>query len=234
MWRCRQCGRSKVRSEEHAAEPCSQCGSENFDPVPIIGEEVEDLDAAPGRGPTIDDTRFGRMAFFSGWMSQNQVDECLARQREAAEKQETVPAFGEVAMGLGFLDEPQVSALLRVQHMHRPLDQEAAFGILAVRRGIITQQQLDDCLAEQRRLLWQGEDPPALGVLLSERGLLSTQQVRAIIEEQAGRGQGLLTELDAEKAAIEADTAESRRVWFWVMVAALAALAVLVGVLAVM
>jgi Zn finger protein HypA/HybF involved in hydrogenase expression len=196
LCRCGACGKSEVRAEWNAETKCPACGSSQFVPAPVVGEEAE---AAPGPGPGIEDGRLGFMAYFAGWMTREQVQRCLAGQRETARVGGRPQRFGEVAVALSFLTEAKVNALLRIQSIHRPVHHDRTFGAIAVRSGFVTQEQLDDVLAEQQRLLRENDAAPNLGLMLAEKKLLTSQQVKAIMALQAKHGQGLLTELDLRK-----------------------------------
>ncbi|MBI2930996.1 MAG: protein kinase, partial [Planctomycetes bacterium] len=58
-------------------------------------------------------------------------------------------------------------------------------GQLLLERGLISPQELDEALAEQRRCILQGRDPvPRLGEILVTRGCLTEQQVAEALESQ--------------------------------------------------
>ncbi|MBI3271257.1 MAG: hypothetical protein HYZ53_19805 [Planctomycetes bacterium] len=55
---------------------------------------------------------------------------------------------------------------------------------LAVRRGLLTREQVDDCLREQRRLKSVGQPPRALGVLLLNRKYLTDENLAQLFDAQ--------------------------------------------------
>ena len=204
LCRCGACGKTEVRASCADEDICPKCGSKDFAPVPIVGEGADPALAEAGPGPAIQDGRIGRMAYFAEWMTRQQVDACLKLQEEAVRRGEPKPRFGEVAVREGYLSELDLNALLRIQSIQQPSTDERAFGAVAVRISIISQDQLDDCLAEQKRLLRENNRAPTLGLLMSDKGLLTDKQVKAILEFQARSGGGLLSELEAARAAAAA------------------------------
>ena len=199
LCRCGACGKSAVQAEWGVEDVCPNCGASDFSPVPIVGEEADPALSEESPGPGLDDGRMGKLAFFAGWLNRSQVRDVLRRQEEAAaESGERVP-FGEVAVSAGVLTEPQVQALLRIQSLHGSAEGDRNFGTIAIRKGFIAQEHLDDCLDEQGRLLREGREAPPLGLLMAEKELLTDAQVKAILTFQAKYGQGLLTDLEAAR-----------------------------------
>ena len=201
LCRCAACGKSSAVPSWSAEDVCPHCESSEFMPVTIVGVGAAEESAGQDGGPSIEDGRLGRMAYFAGWMTSDQVRDCLRRQEEELERGQPRPRFGEVATEAGLLTEPQIAALLRMQGLHQPLEHDRTFGAVAVRQRFITQEQLDECLDEQRRLLREGRETPALGVMMSEKKMVSDARVKAILSLQARHGQGLLAHLEAARAA---------------------------------
>ena len=69
-----------------------------------------------------------------------------------------------------------MEGLLHIQGLYRSPNQDLAFGRIAVSRGFIKQEDLDDCLEEQKRLLQTGRQTPFLGNLLRECGVTDRLQ----------------------------------------------------------
>jgi hypothetical protein len=185
MCLCRACGRAVVRDSASLGDPCADCGSEEVEAVPYAGHKAHKALSRNYEGPSIEDSRLGRIAYFAGWMTLDQVRRCLEVQRKTVQWGGAPPRFGEVAVYEGILTQEQVNALLRIQAVHRSPKGDRAFGSQAVRRGWITQQQLDECLADQERLLREKRDAPSLGLLLIEKGLLTEGQVKTILRAQS-------------------------------------------------
>jgi hypothetical protein len=58
---------------------------------------------------------------------------------------------------------------------------ELLFGEMAVRAGLVTQAQVDECLEIQRKYRETGQDTPRLGEILAGKNYLYIDQVRAIL-----------------------------------------------------
>jgi hypothetical protein len=61
------------------------------------------------------------------------------------------------------------------------------FGAIAVWAGLVTQQQLEDALAEQEAARTRGEDAPRIGAMLVAGGVLTDEQVSRILRVQLQR-----------------------------------------------
>jgi len=196
LCRCEQCNHAEMRAAWAPGDKCPSCGSAKFSPVPFVDDASL---AEDGGGPTIADGRVGRLAYFAGWLSLAQIQDCLQRQQEALRQGKPNSRFGEIAVEAGHLTRDHLESLLRVQSLRHVGASERAFGALAVRNGFASRQQLDECLAEQMRLLLDGHAAPPLGIMMQDKGILNVKQVKAILTHQARAGQGLLHELEASR-----------------------------------
>gem|GEM_PF-1876557 len=96
---------------------------------------------------------------------------------------------------------------------------ELLFGRLALAGRLVTEEQIADCLELQRRYEEQGGPVPRLGELLAMKGYMTADQVKAVLEGQHSRREGLfgeialrwrlLTAQDLE-AALETQRAQDR------------------------
>ena len=197
---CRPCGKAVVQAEWRVGDVCPHCGASDFSPVPVAGAEADPSLADEPPGPGLEDGRLGKMAFFAGWLSRSQIRDILRLQEEGTAESGQRRPFGEVAVAASLLSEPQVQALLRMQHLEVSSEPDRTFGTIALRKGFITQEQLDECLDEQRRMLRAEQEAPPLGLLMAEKGLLTDAQVKAILAFQAKYGQGLLSDLESARA----------------------------------
>ncbi|GEM_PF-1708283 len=73
--------------------------------------------------------------------------------------------------------------------------QNVLFGKLAVSTRFITEDQLEECLQEQRRIEGSGEQPPRLGEILEQKGYLTKQQIRSVLETMASMQRRLFGEI---------------------------------------
>lgn len=186
---CSKCGNSLEVDEWKSEYPCPVCGA-NALKAPDPEEPASYRVASRRYGPAVEDGRLGWMAVMAGWMTRNQVDACLERQKWRARKTNNAPMFGEVALDKGFLTEEQVRALLRIQVIRQPAKFERTFGAVAVEMGYASQEDVDKCLRHQIHLLEQQREAPLLGLIMIEKRVLTPAQVKEILDEQAGKGQG--------------------------------------------
>ncbi|HRU07661.1 MAG TPA: hypothetical protein P5137_18010, partial [Candidatus Brocadiia bacterium] len=154
VYRCSSCGKLEVRLTPRPDNRCPECGATGLREINSIEQAPPYSPAERERGPSIEDHRLGRLAYFAGWMSFEQISQCLLKQKEAIQRQEPPPRFGEAAVEAGFLSNEQVEAGLRIQTAHNgPQVYDLAFGAIAVRNGYITREQLDTCLVIQKGML---------------------------------------------------------------------------------
>ena len=81
---------------------------------------------------------------------------------------------------------------------------ELLFGRLALAEKLVTDEQLTECLGLQLRYGEYGGKVPLLGELLTMKGYLSAEQVRAILEGQRSRRDGLFGEIAMRWRLIDA------------------------------
>jgi hypothetical protein len=134
--------------------------------------------------PADEDLLFGKLAISEGYCTQAQIDECIRIQSYA--KSNT--ALGELLLFKGHITTPQHAKILELQAQNlQALDPRARkrkeallFGKVATREGLLTEDDLNDCLREQAR---EGETR-SLGELMVARGYLSVGQVRELLAKQ--------------------------------------------------
>ncbi|MCC6740831.1 MAG: serine/threonine protein kinase [Planctomycetia bacterium] len=69
--------------------------------------------------------------------------------------------------------------------MAGPAIRNLLFGKLAVSTRFITEEQLQECLSEQKELESQGEPIPKLGEMLERKGYLTRSQIQIVLESMA-------------------------------------------------
>jgi hypothetical protein len=137
------------------------------------------------------DLLFGVIAVKNSVISREQLDDAIRHQWDKAGGG-IGPTLGEVCQKLGYLSEEEVNAVLWAQAKSEALLEDALCGQIAIRNGILTQEQLDSALDEQKR-----RGPGArLGHILIERGDLSLQAVHAILTSQKRMKAGPSAELE--------------------------------------
>ncbi len=132
--------------------------------------------------PSAEDLVLGRLAVEKGLVPAETVERCLAAREEGAAE----PPFSEALAAEARLDGEQRAELdaLAVQAKkvatRRILREDQKFGELAVARGLLKREALEEALASQRSLLERGLKK-RLGALLVGRGDLTPAQVRDVL-----------------------------------------------------
>jgi hypothetical protein len=98
---------------------------------------------------------------------------------------------GELLLFKGYISSPQHSQILDIQNQNlqsRAVSAEAQkeaglFGKLAVREGLLSEDEVNECLREQAK---EGEQR-SLGEIMVDRGYLTETQVRTLLGKQQKR-----------------------------------------------
>ena len=137
--------------------------------------------------PSDNDLLFGKIALSRGFCTPDQIDECVAIQASRADG----TPLGRLLVDEGHLSEQQHSEILAVQRENMkaidPQQQKqkeaTLFGKLAVREGLITEAEANECLRAQAA---QGETR-SLGEIMVSRGCLTADQVKDLLAKQQKR-----------------------------------------------
>ncbi|MBI5366726.1 MAG: hypothetical protein HZA54_06795, partial [Planctomycetes bacterium] len=138
--------------------------------------------------PAPQDILFGSLSVREGYVTQEEVDECIR-----AQDKERKP-LGETMLTLGYISRLQLELLIKLQEQNlASMDlltqqrmEDVLFGRLALREGVSTAEEVDACVKLQA--LWEREGRVVrLGQLMCERGYLSPGQVGRILELQKKR-----------------------------------------------
>jgi hypothetical protein len=78
------------------------------------------------------------------------------------------------------------------------LKEDLLFGKIALRKGLVTQQQLDECLKVQD----SSEGPRLIGMILLEKGYITKDQLRDVLEFQKENAQKPALGSDEQKSDI--------------------------------
>jgi hypothetical protein len=137
--------------------------------------------------PSDGDLLFGKLAVGKGYCAQESVDWCMAIQHSGAER----TPLGRILVDEGYLTEAQHSELLSLQRKNlvavdpvaKKTRESVLFGKLVMREGLLSADQVNECLAEQAR---EGERR-SLGEIMVAKGLLAAEQVHRLLEKQQKR-----------------------------------------------
>lgn len=190
--RCGDCGREFRPSAAGMAPRCPQCGSTRCRPLRRTVAGRSRSGAAP-----VEEDRFARVALWGSLITSEQFDACVAEQERRAAAGEAVPSLPQLLIDRGYLRPEHADAVFRAMTTRTPEQWRNQFGQIALRKGVVTERQLRECLEEQTRLVLSTGSGPILGHLLLERGYMTEAQVLAILRVQARRELGALHELEA-------------------------------------
>jgi uncharacterized protein YbaR (Trm112 family) len=134
--------------------------------------------------PADEDLLFGKLAIAEGFCTQAQIDECIRMQSYS----KSSTALGELLLFKGYLTAPQHAKILELQSRNlQKIDPQVKkqkeaqlFGKLATREGLMSEEDLNECLREQAR---EGETR-SLGEIMVERGYLTVAQVKGLLAKQ--------------------------------------------------
>ncbi len=127
---------------------------------------------------SIRDSLFGTLAVRAGFVTKEEVEECLAAQESYRGKGGRVPRLGELLAQQDRMTTDQVRSVLKGQHAA----EQGLFGETAVRLAFTTREQVRECLDAQR-----SGRPGKLGQILAEMRHLTPAQVHAVLEAQGKR-----------------------------------------------
>lgn len=131
---------------------------------------------------------FGKIAVTLKFCTQDQVDECARLQLQMQSPHRPAPKLGEIMVDKGYLTREQSAKVLETQRANLdlvdPLMQKrkeaVLFGKLAVREGLCTQEEVNECLRLQAR---EGEKR-SLGEIMVAEGCLTSVQVKELLGRQ--------------------------------------------------
>lgn len=69
--------------------------------------------------------------------------------------------------------------------LHTWQSQERLFGVLALGMGIISKEQLEECLKLQKK---QSDDWHMLGTIMLEKGYMTEEQIQQVLDAQTEMG----------------------------------------------
>jgi DNA-directed RNA polymerase subunit RPC12/RpoP len=134
--------------------------------------------------PADEDLLFGRLVISEGYCTQAQIDECVRMQSYA--KSNT--ALGELLLFKGYITAPQHDKILELQKrtfeavdpLAKKRKEALLFGKLATREGLLTEDEVNDCLREQAK---EGEKR-SLGEIMVSKSYLTVAQIQGLLGKQ--------------------------------------------------
>ncbi len=141
--------------------------------------------------PANRDILFGKIAVDQGFCTSPQVDECIRMQMQLQSPHQPASSLGRLLIERGFLSEEQHGKVLALQNQNLDLvdpmvkkrREAALFGKLAVREGLLTEDEANECL----RLQAMEGETRNLGEVMVQRGYLTADQVKELLGKQLKR-----------------------------------------------
>jgi len=134
---------------------------------------------------------FGKIALLLDIVTPAQLKECI----EIQEKQEKPLPIGRMLLEKGYIAQEQFDSILQTQetNLARPWPQDPGkrladniLGVLAVRRGFVTREQVNECVRIQASRNASGTTC-RLGEVLVEKGYLTVGQILSLLSSQGKR-----------------------------------------------
>ncbi|TET32087.1 MAG: hypothetical protein E3J72_20365 [Planctomycetota bacterium] len=137
--------------------------------------------------PQHEEVLFGRIARVNGYISKEQLIECLTFQAKEAPEE----FLGDILLGRGYLDLEQVLSVLLIQqeNLERQVGgidrrrRDILFGNLCIKRGFADMEDVYNALRQQAVHEREG-GYRQIGEILIKQEKLTDEQVAEILEEQ--------------------------------------------------
>ncbi len=154
------------------------------------------------------DLMLGRMALFEGFVSQEQIDQCVAAQTSQSD-----PApLGQLLLERGFMTEEQLAQLLQQQAAHFASTDQGQkvplIGRLAIKEGYCTATQVHECLRDQYSQEQSGHTVYLGQLLLKQRYINGTQFLKLLQACQAPELKPLPSSEDTDESCLTPDLIE--------------------------
>ena len=138
--------------------------------------------------PASGELLFGKIALGEGFCTQAQIDECTRLQLQLQSPHQPAPRLGDLLLEKGFLTPEQHARVLEIQKQNLDLvdplikkrKEAVLFGKLAVKQGLVTPDEVHECL----RLQAEPGETRSLGEILVAKGFLTAIQVKEILNKQ--------------------------------------------------
>lgn len=134
--------------------------------------------------PTANPHLVGQIALQEGYVTPDQLEECLKMQESAKEPR----PLGELLFEKGFLSREELDAVVKIQKtkfdtLSADKQRGGLFGQIAVRMGYVAAPHLNECLREQAKQRREGTSLQ-LGQLLLKKKYLTSERFLAVMRAQ--------------------------------------------------
>jgi protein-arginine kinase activator protein McsA len=138
--------------------------------------------------PASGELLFGKIALTEKFCTQAHIDECTRLQLQLQSPHQPAPRLGDLLLEKGYLTAEQHAKILEIQQQNLDLvdplvkkrKEAILFGKLAVKQGLVTPDEVNQCL----RLQAEPAEMRSLGEILVARGFLTAIQVKEILNKQ--------------------------------------------------
>lgn len=201
--RCDNCGTTFPDFEWTPGTLCPKCGSAQFEPVVVIGDNAEYYKADRSGGFALEDIRFGRLAQWADIITPKQFQKALYDQKQLATLGKRVPDLGGMLVRHKLMSRNQVRAVLEARCAVPGNLDDVEFGVQAVRLGYVTEAQMKTCQKLQSEASALGQDPLPFPLLFYEKRFMQENHIVALLRSGHQQGKGLLSKIEraAGKAA---------------------------------
>ncbi|MDI6732836.1 MAG: hypothetical protein QME51_01035 [Planctomycetota bacterium] len=136
-----------------------------------------------------EDLVFGEIAVKSHFVTQEQLNECLEKQRNNTKWN----SLGAILVEKNYLTPHQLQFILNIQkrnwelkaHQSRKVKQDNLFGRLVIRLGFATDRQVEESLGMQ--LIVNDGQPLRLGEIMVKKGFITEEQLNKVLKFQSLR-----------------------------------------------
>jgi len=154
----------------------------------------------------VHENSFGALAVQRGYLTLKQLNECLALQHSIRQRGKAAPRIATILIKKGHLTVEQAREVIDLQKSEGAMQQEdgleeialadqqdLSFGAVAHDLGLATVEEVDECLAEQRRLRQSGQPHRRIAAMMVEKGHLNPDQAKMVLKvQQKKRGYELI------------------------------------------
>lgn len=138
--------------------------------------------------PASGELLFGKIALSQGFCTQQQIEECSRLQLQLQSPHQPAPRLGDLLVEKGYLSPEQHAKILQVQQQNLDLvdplvkkrKEAILFGKLAVKQGLVTEDEVNQAL----RLQAEPGEQRSLGEILVAKGFLTSIQVKEVLNKQ--------------------------------------------------
>ena len=189
---CNDCGADFKDYPWVPGMPCPTCHSTCFEPVVAVGAPSDYAAADRSKGFALEDIRFGRLAQWAEMVSAKQVQRALFKQSHLAQHDSSVPDLAQILLKDKTLTRRQVEAIHAARRVEPGNTDDIEFGLMAVRTGLATEDNIRECRKLQKQAASDGSDVPPLPLLLCEKRYLKQGPALALLKSAEQKNKGIL------------------------------------------